>query len=69
MKINFYSVENPRKGYGWEDESGCNRCGSLSSAYVRVSVPPISFKLCGGCIEQCKKIIDGVFIKSFSKVR
>lgn len=79
-KINFRPRPNPRKDLGWEDESGCDRCGAISSAYVEVGVPisieaasegfktELCFTLCGSCLEKAKKIIDEIYLSPRSSV-
>lgn len=75
IKINLRPRPNPRKDLGWEDESGCNRCGKVSSAYVEIGVPisieaaaeefktELCFTLCGSCLEEMKKIIDEIYLE------
>ena len=74
FQINLKPRYNPRKDLGWEDESGCDRCNKISSAYVEIILPlnhqvidgkdetELSLILCKNCLEEGKKIIDGVYL-------
>ena len=69
--IEFRSIINPRTPEGgWVDNTGCDRCGIVSSGYVEIKIPTLSFvsesfvvrKFCGGCVAEQKKKIDEAYL-------
>ena len=74
LKINFRPRSNPRKDLGWEDESGCDRCGKVSSAYIEITLPlnyqmidgrvetELSFILCKSCLNEAEKMLNEVYL-------
>lgn len=61
--IELIGINNPRtKEGGWEDESGCTLCGSISSAYMGIAIEDLfTLNICKGCLcegeEKINKLI------------
>ncbi len=65
--IKLIGINNPRtKEGGWEDESGCDFCDSVSSAYagivIKILHTVITFKICKGCLCDGEKKIDRLIL-------
>lgn len=62
--IELIGINNPRtRAGGWEDESGCTLCGSISSAYMGIVIENIiKLKICKGCLCEGEEKIDRLIL-------
>jgi transcription elongation factor Elf1 len=58
--IKMYVISNPRTPEGgWKNETGCDICGKISSAYAGVQEKSsIVMAICKGCLLNGVKLID-----------
>ena len=58
--IEMYSINNPRTPEGgWKDETGCEICGEVSSAYVGIQEKSnMAIVICKGCLLKGIGMID-----------
>lgn len=58
--IEIYGISNPRTPEGgWKNETGCDICGKISSAYVGIQEKSsMVIAVCKGCLLDGVKLID-----------
>ena len=72
LQVIMHAVPNPRKGYEWEDMTGCHMCGEISSAYVRLDVYQDhsriakNIRICKGCLCKGEELINHEILKQCS---